>query len=98
MDPDFQYRTNPNSVPVATQVYSKDDADNGTLIAVHRDLVLERDHLDKWSAFSLDKDNVLTVEQQIAVNAKVFEILQPAIDAIESALALTDEKFRNRSQ
>ena len=97
MDPDFQYRTTPNMVPDATQVYSKDDADNGTLVAVHKDLKAEINKLNKWDAFDLDKTNPLTVEQQIAVNQEVFRILQPAIDAVETALAITDAKFKDRS-
>lgn len=97
MEPDFSYRTTPNLVQATAPVYTKDDADNGTLQAVHKDLVAERDALDKWSAFDLDKDNPFTVEQQIEINRKVFEILQPSIDAIETALGLTDEKFRDRS-
>jgi hypothetical protein len=97
MDPDFQYRTTPNLVPHAASVYSRDDADEGTLRAVYKDLKGQRDGLNKWDAFDLEKTNPLTVEQQIAVNQKVYEILQPSIDAIESALALTDSKFKDRS-
>lgn len=97
MDPDFQYRTTPNITPAATQVYSQDDADNGTLKAVHTDLKTFMDGLNKWDAFNIAKDSPLTVEQQIEVNRGIFEGLQPALDSIESALALTDDKFRNRS-
>lgn len=84
-------------MPDTTQVYSKDDADNGTLVAIHKDLKREIEKLNKWDAFDLEKSNPLTVEQQIAVNQKVFDILQPAIDAVETALAMTDAKFKDRS-
>lgn len=96
-DPDFSYRTNPGSVPVNDTQFNQDDANYDTLKAVHKSLVAQRNELDKWSAFTLNSDDGLTVEQQIAVNQKVFNILQPAIDAIESTLALTDEKFRERN-
>lgn len=97
MDPDFQYRTTPNLASATAPTYSRDDADNGTLVAVYKDLMEQRSGLDKWSAFDLDKTNPFTVEQQIEINRKVYEILQPNIDAIESALALTGEKFKDRS-
>lgn len=96
-DPDFSYRTTPDLVASTAPVYTKDDADYGTLQSIHKDLTAQRNELDKWSAFDLDKANPFTIEQQIEINRKVYEILQPSIDAIESALALTDDKFRDRS-
>lgn len=97
MDPDLNYRTAPNIAPATAPVYSRDDIDNGTLKSVYNDLLAQKAELDKWSAFNVDKSSPFTVEQQIEINRRVYEIIQPVIDSIESALALTDDKFRNRS-
>lgn len=85
-------------VPHTDTVFTQDDANYDTLKTVHEGLIAERDKLNKWDAFVLNSADGLTVEQQIAVNQKVFYVLQEAIDAVESTLALTDEKFRDRSK
>lgn len=94
-DEDIQYRTPLDAMRPAPRV-SVDETNFDTLKGVHKILTEALSDLDKWHAFDLKQEEGLTVEQQIAVHRRVYEILFPVADAVGGAIEAVDNKYRER--
>lgn len=75
------------------RTYSRDDAEQSTLQAVHKDLSAAMEEIDKWHAFDTEEKE-LTLKQQIVAHRKAYEMVAPALDAVTNALATIDSKYR----
>ena len=96
-DETLQYRTAvPSQAITAEPRQTRDDDNYDTLRAVYKELKSAVDGLDKWSAFDLQKNDDLSVEQQISVNQKVYEIVAPLLDGVEAAIETVDNKYRGK--
>lgn len=94
-DEEIQYRTPLHAIRPAQPV-TPDEVNFDTLKGVHKLLAEALDDLDKWHAFDLKKEEGLTVEQQIAVHRRVYQVLFPVVDAVASAIEAVDIKYRER--
>ncbi len=94
---DIPYRTaftEPDTVRVQTT--SKDEDNYDTLKSVYKVLNDSLLALDKWSAFDLREQDGLSLKQQIKAHQLAYDILAPLVGAVESAVALVDDKYKER--
>jgi hypothetical protein len=79
--------------------YSKDEEEQSTLRRVRKILSEGLRGIDAWHAFS-DGHRALSelkLKQDIHAHQLASDILTPALEAVDSALAIVDEKFRQRN-
>lgn len=77
--------------------FTKDEEEQSTLRRVYVILREKMADIDKWHAFERKTDSELSIKQQIKARQIAFEIVAPAFEAVEQALATVDEKFRQRN-
>lgn len=97
----LEYRT-AGIAPQYTQpasVVSQDEANYDTLKSVYLDMKQRLDDIDKWHAFDLKKnESDLEIKQQIYAHQVAYDILAPAFQALETAVATVDNVFLERQR
>lgn len=88
----------PITVPVAPVASNQDENDWSTLADIYRDINEQMTKLDSVTGLDLKKTDGLTIEQQIAVNQKVIEIIEPIAARIASAVQDVELKTKERYQ
>lgn len=70
-----------------------DEQEYSTLKQVQAILYQAVADLDKWSAFDTEEKE-LKLKQQIVAHRMSFEVLAPVLDAVNAAMQLVDDKFK----
>lgn len=85
---------------VEDKTYTKDEEDERTLRQIYNILKAGMDGLDQWHAFADGHRGLseLKLKQDIHAHQMAAMIIAPALEAAEQALALVDEKFRQRNR
>lgn len=96
-DEEVPYRTAFDiQTPTPAAKFTRDEADQSTLIRVLQILREGVADLDKWHAFDLTESE-LKLKQQIKAHQIAMSILAPTVEAVEQALAMVDEAFKQRN-
>jgi hypothetical protein len=88
----------PITVAVAPVASNQDENDWSTLVNIYNDIKQQMVKCDSVAGLDLKKADGLTIEQQIAVNQKVIEVLEPIAAEIESAVQDIQLKTKERYQ
>lgn len=93
-DENIPYRATISSLPGEAQASAKDENDYDSLKIAYVDLKTQLDELDKWHAFDLTDAEGMDIKQQIKAHHMAFNILLPAVNTLESALKIVDNKYK----
>lgn len=96
-DEDIPYRSAIPQQVVEKDEFTTDEQQQGTLNNVYKVLKESIENLDKWHAFDC-RDTDLKIKQHIHAHKMAFDIVAPAYEAVEQALAIVDQKFRERNK
>lgn len=95
MEPQIPYRTPFQTFTPAASVSSTDENNFDTLTHVRKDLAAAIEKLDHFHAFDLEGTE-MNIKAQIKAHQLAYEILMPALDAIDSTIESVNQKYKER--
>lgn len=96
---DPPYQVTPGAAPAPPPVdepSQEDERDVSTLKSIHKSLNSSMADLRAWDAFNLDPSEKLTVEQQIAVNERVYSIVAPLEEQARNAIQRVEPSYMKK--
>lgn len=95
-DEEILYRSHVPEGIISADVSTRDEDNFDTLKAVYLTLKAAVDDLDRWHAFDLAERDGLDIKQQILAARIAFDTLIPVLSSIESAIAVVNDKYKDR--